>query len=185
MTARRAAAALLALLVLAELGACASGTPASPDEIARRSEPVGIAADLVYTADVDGFSLAVGSVGPYADEGMSAIWTRPADDGLQVVTLLTTRAAEPGLAPCAELADVAGATELRCTVAMADDAHVTLAGEGVDGGTLRAVAETVRVPSPSDLGRLFADVRMPEGPVERGDLPPGDGAPDNSVGVGG
>ena len=182
MTARRAAAALLALLVLAELGACASGTPASPDESARSSEPVGIAADLVYVADVDGFSLAVGSVGPYADEGMSAIWTRPRGDGLQLVTLLTSRVPEPGLPPCAELAD---AVELRCTVPVDGAAQVVLAGEGVNADTLRAVAETVRVPSPDDLARLFADVRAPEGPVERGDLTPGDGAPDNSVGVGG
>mgnify|MGYP005819029743 CR=1 FL=1 len=181
----RAVAVVPALALALALGACGSSTPASPSTIAERVEPVGIAPDLVYTADVDGFSLAVGSVGPYADEGMSAIWTRPGDDGLAVLTLTTSRAPADDSEPCTELEDAAGNATLTCWVAVSAG-HVTLTGEGVGAARLREVAESVRVPTAGELDRLFADVPVPQEPVERGDLPAeGDGAPDNSVGAGG
>ena len=180
--------ALVIALPLA-LGACAgsagAGEPATPDVIAARSEPAGIAADLVYTADVDGFDLVTQAVGPFGTDGMSAIWTRSGGDDYAVVTLTTDRIPDPDAVPCDELGDQAGAAELRCGVVV-DGVHVTLAGEGVDGGRLREIAETVHVPSEGELSRLFAELPAPDGPVERGDLPAeGDGAPDNSVGAGG
>jgi hypothetical protein len=180
----RTAAVVPALALLAALTACATGSPASAEAIAERAEPAGIAPDLVWTADLSGFSLAVGSVGPYADEGMSSIWTRVADDGLAMVTLLTTRQPDPEAVPCAELADAVGAEALTCDVAV-DGGYVTLRSEGVSASALREIAESVHVPSATELDRLFADVPTFDGPTERGDLPPGDGAPDNSVGEGG
>lgn len=178
----RAFAAVPALALL--LAACASG-PASRDSIAEVSEPAGIAADLVYIADVDGFDLIPETVGPFGSDGMSAIWSRSGGDGYAVVTLTTDRIPDPDAVPCDELGEGAGAVELRCGVVV-DGVHATLRGEGIDGALLRAVAETVHVPSEGELSRLFAGLPVPEGPIERGDLPAeGDGAPNNDVGVGG
>lgn len=89
-----------------------------------------------------------------------------------------------------------------------DDAVVRVSGTGVDPEVLRAALESVRVPTAEELDTLLPPAPSStassspgsgtgdgapgtgtdggvEGPVERGDLPPGDGAPDNSVGVGG
>lgn len=182
MSTRAAVAVALALTPL--LAACASG-PAPRDSIAEASEPAGIAADLVYVADVDGFDLIPETVGPFGSEGMSAIWTRTGGDDYAVVTLTTDRIPDPDAVPCDELGEGAGGVELRCGVVV-DGIHVTLVGEGVDGARLRAVAESVHVPSEGELSRLFAGLPVPEAPIERGDLPAeGDGAPDNSVGAGG
>ncbi len=180
--------ALVIALPLA-LGACAgnagTGEPAAPDVIAARSEPAGIAADLVYVADVDGFDLITQAVGPFGNDGMSATWTRSGGDDDAVVTLTTDRIPDPDAVACDELDAGAGAVELRCEVVV-DGIHVTLVGEGVDGDRLREIAESVHVPNEGELGRLFAGVPVPDEPVERGDLPAeGDGAPDNSVGAGG
>lgn len=167
------------------LAGCGSGEPASPASIAEIAQPAGIAPELVYTADIDGFDLVTQAVGPFGTDGMSAIWTRSGGDDYAVVTLTTDRIPDPDAVPCDELGDQAGAAGLRCGVVV-DGVHVTLVGEGVDGGRLREIAETVHVPSEGELSRLFAELPVPDGPTERGDLPAeGDGAPDNSVGPGG
>lgn len=187
---RRAAAVVVAASLVLALGACAgragAGEPAGQDAIATWSRPAGIAPDLVYVTDVDGFELAVQSVGVVGDDGMSAMYTRPGDDALAVVMLSTWRQPTPDAGPCDELADSSETVPmLRCTV-VRGDVHITLDGEAVDAATLRAAAEAVRVPGEGELDDLFAGVRVPGPPVERGDLPPeGDGAPDNSVGAGG
>lgn len=181
---RTRTAVVVPVLVLL-LAACGSGELASRASIAEVSEPVGIAAELVYVADADGFDLVTQAVGPFGNDGMSAIWTRADGDDLAVVTLTTDRVPDPDAVPCDELRDPSAASELRCGVVV-DGIHVTLAGEGVDGARLREIAETVHAPSEGELSRLFAELRAPDGPTERGDLPAeGDGAPDNSVGAGG
>ncbi len=185
---RTRAVAVVPVLALA-LAACGSGAPASRASIAEVSEPVGIAAELVYVADVDGFDLVTQAVGPFGNDGMSAIWTRTGGDDYAVVTLTTDRLPDPAAVPCDQLDDQlddqADRPELRCEVVVGG-AHVTLLGEGVDGDRLREIADTVHVPSEGELSRLFAELRAPDGPTERGDLPAeGDGAPDNSVGEGG
>ena len=181
---------LTASAVLA-LGACASlrsGTPAEVEVIAERVGYVGIAPELVRVTDVDGFDLVTQGVGVYGSDGMSAMWSRVDGDGPDVVTLTTSRPTDPPLGEpvptCADLPDSA-APALACEVEH-EDAVVRLTGENVEASTLRAAAEAVRVPSAGDLDRVFADVpRDPGPPVERGDLPGGDRAPDDEPGLGG
>jgi hypothetical protein len=87
-----------------------------------------------------------------------------------------------------------------------DGAVVRVSSDDVEPGVLRAALESVRVPTVGELDTILPPTAPPSpsatpaspspwpptaspspspGPVERGDLPPGDGAPDNSVGVGG
>lgn len=168
------------------LGACAgsepSGAPAEPTALATWAEAAGIAPELVYVTDADGFELATQSVGVFGDDAMSAgYW---GTDG--TFTLTTWRDAPPDVVPCAELPDSAGPDPApRCAV-VRGEVHVQLEGDGVDAATLRAAGEAVRVPSEDELEYLFSDLQLPGPPVERGDLPSvGDGAPDNDPGSGG
>ena len=186
MSSTRRAVVVLALPAVLALGACAgsgpAGAPAGPTAIATWAEAAGIAPDLVYVTDADGFELATQSVGVFGDDAMSASYW--GTDG--TVTLTTWRDAPPDVVPCAELPASAGAeTVPRCVVGRGD-VHVVLEGDGVDAATLRGAAEAVRVPSEDELEYLFSDVQLAYPPVERGDLPPvGDGAPNNDPGPGG
>lgn len=190
MTRTRRAAVVLVPVVLV-LGACAglaeaggaTADPASPGAIATRSEPAGIAPELVYVTDVDGFELATQSVGVFGDDGMSAAYLR-SGAAIASVMLTTSRDPAPDVVPCAELPDSSEAV-LRCAVER-DGVHVLLDGEDVEAETLRAAAEAVRVPGADELDHLFSDVPTGQTAVERGDLPPeGDGAPLNEPGPGG
>ena len=185
-TARSAAIALVVLALAGCAGGLGTRDGASPTEIARWSEAVGIAPELVYVTEIDGFTLNTQSVGVMGDDGMSAIYVRQDGEALSIVALTTSREAGPDDVPCADLPDAPEpAPALRCVVDRGD-ASIALDGEGVAAATLRAAAEAVRVPPQNDLDQLFSDVPVPEEPVERGDLPPeGDGAPINDVGVGG
>jgi len=168
------------------LGACAGlAGAAQPTEIVTWSEPAGIAPELVFVTDVDGFELATQSVGVMGDDGMSAIHVRDDDGGAGTVLLTTWRDLDPSLVPCAELPDSSEAA-LRCSVERGG-VHIVLEGQDVEPATLRAAAEAVRVPRADELGHLFADVpTMSETSVERGDLPPvGDGAPLDPPATGG
>ncbi len=179
----RRALALVVVPVLL-LGACASGggagstEPATVDDIGSRATPAGIAPDLVYVTDVEGCDLAVQSVGVSGDDGFSATYTREVDDRLAMVALRTARTSviDPSVVvPCDELTDTQ--TTLLCGV-VRGEAFVSLEGTDVDAATLRAAGEAVRVPTVGELPHLFSEVRVPDGPVERGDLPEeGDGAP--------
>ena len=179
--------------VLLGLGACASlgGTPApaDADAIAARVQAVGIAPDLVYVTDLDGFDLATQSVGVMGTDGMSATYTRVDGAAMATVTLSTSRPGDPqpdpAPAPCADLPD-ADAPVLACQVERGE-ALVRLDAQGVDPATLRAAGEAVRVPGTAELDAVFADVPEELGPpVERGDLPgQGDGAPLDPTGEGG
>lgn len=154
------------------------GATLSPDLLARLAY-VGIAPELIRVTDIDGFTVATQSVGVSGDDGVGAFYV--ADAG--TVMLRTSRGATPDAVPCPDLADDADA--LLCEVEH-DGAFVTFEGDGVTADVLRAAGASVRVPAGDELAALFVDLpTQPEGPVERGDLPEGDRAPDNSVGVGG
>nr|WP_297423598.1 hypothetical protein [uncultured Actinotalea sp.] len=183
---------IVAALAGVTLGACTA--PASRDAVAARAEPAGIAPELVLVTTVDGFDLMTQSVGVMGTDGMSAVYRRHGDGA--TVLLTTAREATPGVARCAAVREPAGAAEtreaavvgpvLRCFVEREGGAVVQLDGDGVDAATLKAAGEAVRVPTPAELGALFAEVPpVPHSPVERGDLPPGDGAPDDEPGAGG
>lgn len=178
MTRARSVVVVGLLLVLA---GCASGAPASTSEISERVEGTGIAPELVRVVDLDGFDLITQAVGVWGSDGMSALYL--AESGGSVM-LGSDRVADPTAVPCAELPD-APAEEVRCAVEH-DGAQVLLEATGVEPAVLRGAAESVHVPSPGELSALFADLPpMPDAPVERGDLPEGDGAPNNDVGEGG
>jgi hypothetical protein len=168
------------------LGACAGLAgggegPADRTEIVEWSQRAGIAPELVYVTDIDGFDLATQSVGVMGDDGMSAVYV----GGAGTVMLTTARDSAASVVSCAELPDTVEAP-LRCSVER-DEAYVTLEGQDVEPSTLRSAAEAIRVPTEGELGHLFADLpAMPDAPVERGDLPPvGDGAPLDPPGAGG
>ncbi|ACZ31804.1 hypothetical protein Xcel_2790 [Xylanimonas cellulosilytica DSM 15894] len=179
------ASAALTLTACAGLtGGAANPSPASVAAIEAYTGSVGIAPDLVYVTDVDGFELATQSVGVMGDDGMSAWYIRTSDDGVATIMLTTRRGeADPAVPGCDALPDDASA-ELRCGV-QHGEAHIQVEGTGTDAATVRAAAAAVRVPTTDELSHLFEELPAPSGPIERGDLPPGDGAPDNSVGVGG
>lgn len=175
----------MTVVVVLAVGACAG--PASREAVAAQAGPAGIAPELVLVTTVDGFELMTQSVGVVGDDGMSAVYLRW-DDGA-TLTLTTAREPAPGVARCADVTDAdlpdAADPVLRCGVERRG-AFAQLDAEGVEPATLRAAGEAVRVPTTRELGRLFADVQPVQGPpVERGDLPPGDRAPDNEPGPGG
>ncbi len=189
------------------LGGCASAAPgadaAAADVIAERASAVGIAADLVYTTEVDGYDLAPQSVGPGAIDGMSATWFNQATGSM--ITIRTDRT-ELTAATCAEtpLWETPGAP-VTCAeeegdiwhraaggvdeyVAARDGASIWVAGMNeAPPADLRAAARAVHVPSEAELDLLFSDApEVPPTPVERGDLPEnGDGAPVDPGGPGG
>ena len=189
MSGARRTVVVLAVGTMA-LGGCAGrtgvGDPATSAEIARWSEPAGIAAELVYVTDVAGFDVATQSVGVVGDDGFAAVYVRSDDDAVATLMLTTSQTAVSDDVPCAGLAgSAAPGPALRCAVERGA-VHVALEGDGVDAATLRAAGEAVRVPAADELDDLFADVQVGRVPVERGDLPPdGDGAPINDVGPGG
>jgi len=164
------ASVMLTLALWACAGRAASASdPAEPTEIAARTEYVGIAPELVYVTEVDGFDLWPQSVGVMGDDGMSA--TYGTKDGGRTVALTTDRHTDPSVARCAELPDAAAAV-LRCSV-QRGEAYILLEGDGVDPETLRTAADAVRVPTSGELGDLFAELPTPQGPVERPDLQQG------------
>lgn len=153
-------------------------TPAPVVELPERLAQAGIAADLVRVTDLDGFTLAIQSVGVSGDDGMGAFYV-DLEDG-RTVMLRTSRDAPEGVAPCDGLTgDV-----LVCVVEH-QGAFVTFEGDGVDAATLSEAGAAVRVPGADELEALFADLPAVEEPVERGDLPEGDGAPIDPPHIGG
>lgn len=154
----------------------------STADVDARLAGAGIARDLVRVTDVDGFTVATQSVGVSGDDGWGAYYVGP--DGAQVL-LRTSRTADPAVVACPDVADDDDADPLRCGVEH-EGVHVTFEGDGADASTLRAAGAAVRVPSDDELAALLVDLPdSADQPVERGDLPPGDGAPRNDVGEGG
>lgn len=205
---RAALPALSAVVGLAAviLGGCASVAPgadaADRDVIAAHAGPLGIAPELVFSTQVDGYDLAPQSVGPGAADGMSATWFNQATGA--TLTIRTDRGA-PTTESCAQtpLWD-APEQAVTCTeedgvwhrsgggvheyLAARDAASILVTGTGdAPPADLRAAAEAVHVPSDAELELLFSDApEAPPTPIERGDLPDnGDGAPMDPVGPGG
>jgi hypothetical protein len=194
---RRANVVLCALAAgsVAALAGCAGlAGPADAADVAAHAAPAGVAPELVYVLDLDGFELAPQSVGVSGSDGMSAAYVGTSGAEASTVMLRTDRGGAGD--PCASLPDGDRPT-YTCTVVLGE-ATVRLEGSGVDAATMREAAQTVRVPTKGELDELFAAVPAvegpgehgdqpdPGGPVERGDLPQeGDGAPLNEVGAGG
>lgn len=179
------ALSLAAALALAGCAGLTGGTePADRAAVAARSEPAGIAPELVYVTDIEGFRPAPQSVGVMGDDGMSVAYVGSGGGAVGTVMLTTARTADPAAVACDALPEATGPAA-SCVVTR-DEATVLLEAADVDAATLRAAAETVRVPTERELDELFAEAAgVPDGPVERGDLPPGDGAPVDEPGVGG
>ncbi len=204
--ARLSIAAASVTVVCASIAGCASMTPgadaADLASIAERASAVGIAPELVYTTEVDGYDLAPQSVGPGAAGGMSATWFQPETGAMLTLRSdsgeMTAASCEatplwdaPGQAvTCAEEDGIwhrsgGGLSEY---VAVRDGALIRVIGvNDAPPADLLAAAKMVHVPSDAELRLLFSDVpEVPAGPVERGDLPDnGDGAPIDPAGEGG
>ncbi|GAB3149421.1 membrane protein [Microbacterium neimengense] len=195
--------ALLALATVVAAGcATSTGSPASTDEIAERVGAVGISADLVFTTEVAGYTLAPQSVGVSNDDGMSATWIR---DGSGALISLRTQRGDMAAETCAALPMWDDPeTPVTCTeqdgiwhrehngahedIVVRDGAWVLIVGSaGATTDEIDAAAKAVHVPSLTELDRIFSDTpRTPPTPVERGDLPEnGDGAPIQPSGPGG
>ncbi|WP_194409594.1 hypothetical protein [Microbacterium cremeum] len=202
----KATAGVVAVLAAVALGGCASVTPgtasADPDRIAERASALGVAPELVYTTEVEGYDLAPQSVGPGAAEGMSATWFNATTGAM--VTIRTDRGGMTA-ASCVEMPLWEASDEpVTCTdedgvwhrsgggvheyVAVRDGALIRVTGmNDAPRADLLAAAKAVQVPSDAELELLFSDAPTPPAePVERGDLPEnGDGAPIDPVGPGG
>jgi hypothetical protein len=205
---RGVASAAVGVVALAavSLSGCASQTPgtdaADPSSIAERASVVGIAPELVYTTEVDGYDLAPQSVGPGAADGMSATWVKGTTGAM--LTIRTDRG-ELTADSCAETPLWEAPDEpVTCTdeegvwhrsgggvheyIAARDGALIRVTGmSDASPEELLAAAKAAHVPSDAELELLFSDLPevAPE-PVERGDLPEnGDGAPIDPVGPGG
>jgi hypothetical protein len=197
--------AAVAALVAASLSGCASaatgGEPADPASIALRAGVNGIAPDLVYTTDVEGYDLAPQSVGRGAADGMSATWFNGSTGSM--VTIRTDHG-DMTAASCVEMPlwDAPGEPvtcaeqdgvwhrsggEVHEYVAVRDGALIGVSGVNASPEDLLAAARAVRVPSDAELELLFSDLpTVSPTPVERGDLPKnGDGAPIDPEGPGG
>ncbi|MFB7892610.1 hypothetical protein ACFC1I_10460 [Microbacterium sp. NPDC056044] len=200
----------VAASVVLALTACASGAndagaegPADSAQIAESARSLGIAPELVYTTDVDGYELAVQSVGPNGADGLQGTWLDTASG--RMLTIRTDRgeltaqtcAAIPlegafdAAVTCEEDEDGLwhrSASDVHEYVATRDGVLIRVSGSGAPPGDLRAAAEAAHVPSAAELALLFADApEVPTGPpVERGDIPEnGDGAPIDPSGPGG
>ncbi|NYE19233.1 hypothetical protein [Microbacterium immunditiarum] len=197
----------VAALATVSLVGCATNAPgadaADPGAIAERANVVGIAPDLVYTTEVDGYELQAQSVGPSAGAGISGTWFNYSTGTM--LTIRTDRgeytAAACEATPLWDASDLA----VTCTeeedgiwhrqggaiheyVAVRDEALILVTGmHNAPRDDLRTAARAVHVPSEAELQLLFSDLptEAPQ-PVERGDLPEnGDGAPVDPVGPGG
>jgi len=198
---------VIAASVAVTITACASGAgagaPADPAQIAESARSLGIAPELVYTTDVDGYDLAVQSVGPNGSDGLQGTWFDDASGGMLTIrtdrgeltaqTCPTVPLEEAFDAPVTCEEEESGlwhrsAGDVHEYVATRDGVLIRVSGRGAPPEDLRAAAQAAHVPSTAELERLFSDApEVPTGPpVERGDIPgDGDGAPVDPTGPGG
>ncbi|MFJ8106337.1 hypothetical protein [Streptomyces sp. NPDC096132] len=187
-------------LLLTACGDEQPGAAADPDELATRAQALGIAPELVYTTDVQGYTLAQQSVGVYGDDGFSAAYvSRESGKFLQLAVDRGTLTAascpdQPvaGTDGTSTTCERDGDTWYRTTDGHSEyarpekDLVIRISGDGVSRDDLREAAENTHRPTAGELDTLLPSAPARGEPVERGDLPPvGDGAPNNDVGAGG
>ncbi|MFG2112625.1 hypothetical protein ACGFRB_08305 [Streptomyces sp. NPDC048718] len=186
--------ALPLALALTGCGSVIAGAP-SQAELEERAGYAQLSLDHVYVTEIEGFTLARQSVGVMGDDGFQATYV--AKDGTQV-TLGADRgtftdqdcAASPKSAPCApEKPGWYRTSDGQHTyIRVEDGVRITLGAPLTVGkDRLRAAAERAHRADARELDDVLPEKPAGGGaPVQRGDLPAeGDGAPDNSVGVGG
>ncbi|MFI2102570.1 hypothetical protein ACH436_04720 [Isoptericola sp. NPDC019693] len=181
----------------------ASAGPASQDEVAEAADAWGADPRYVLTTTADGFAVVPTAAGVYGADGFSVHFGGAAgrafmlsavggsmtvDDCATVPVLGVGGEEREGPVTCVEddgaFRRTAGDAEEYAVVR--DGALVRVSGSAADHDALREAAANVRVPTSEELAALADSTPGAGGPaVERGDLPPGDGAPDNSVGAGG
>ncbi|MEE1929341.1 hypothetical protein V1J52_14320 [Streptomyces sp. TRM 70351] len=199
-SARSALSAVLVLPLL--LTACGGQEPAvDAEELAERTRWMGSDPELVYVTEAAGYEMAQQSVGVYGGDGFSAMYVSQ-DTG--AMFQLSVESGDLAALGCAEPAIPSGSGKITCEqegellyrsagggheYARAGEGHVVRvsgARPGTGQDTLRAAAGAARPADDAELDALLPEVPGGGAPVERGDLPPhGDGAPDNSPGLGG
>lgn len=181
-----------------------SDAPASQGEISAAADAWGAAPRYVLTTSAGGFAAVPMGAGVYGSDGFSVLFgseaghafmlsavegSMTADDCATTPVLGVGGEESGGPVACVEedgaLRRTAGEAE-EYAVVRDDDVLVRVSGNVADHDALREAAASVRVPTSGELAALVDGTPRDPGPaVERGDLPPGDGAPDNSVGAGG
>lgn len=164
----------------------------------------GVAPELVYEVELDGYELAEQSVGVMGDDGFGAVYVSP--DGPQVTLRVEWGTFSDDVCPETPLAGTETPTSpVACErddagwYRVAGDAHEYVVARG--GRVLRlagprsaigraelesASVDARHVGGAGDGGNGDGTTGPPPTPIERGDLPAtGDGAPDNDVGPGG
>jgi hypothetical protein len=174
---------------------------ATGGSVAERAAAAGIAPDLVFTTEVDGYDLAPQSVGPADADGMSATWF---NETTAAMLSIRTDRGELTASSCVDIPlwDAPEET-VTCTeeggvwhrsggdiheyIAVREGAQIRVIGTNAPSADLEAAARAVRVPTGAELQYLLSALpEVPTGPIERGDLPEnGDGAPIDPTGPGG
>jgi hypothetical protein len=182
--------------------ASAEAAPDADEVTENRARALGIAPELVYVTGTPGLTLAQQSVGVLGDDGFSATYLTGSG---ALVRLSVERGSMTGdTCPGRPVGDSTGgrATCARDTdawyrtgggqheYALPKNGHVVRLSADADAvprGVLREAAASVHRPDAAEAAATLPSPWPAAGtPVERGDLPPvGDGAPDNSVDVGG
>jgi hypothetical protein len=188
------------ILGLFLLSGCGSETLLS-QAVLDQARLYGVAPDLIYAVELEGYELVEQSVGGIGEEGFGVSYVAQGDrrveltvdrgtfsDGLCADTPINK--AEPPTAPVTcERDDVgwyrSGGGRHEYTAVRADHL-IRLNGplEEVDRAALKAAVAGAR--HATGDGATSSPGNRPSGPIERGDLPTsGDGAPNNEVGPGG
>ncbi|MFV2142760.1 hypothetical protein [Isoptericola sp. G70] len=140
-----------------------SRTQAGPAVVAERARYYGVVPGYVLTIDVEGLEAISHAGGAHGADGYSAVLS---DASTGDAVMLSAVPGDLSAATCPDLPVLT----MNGSVGDGPVEVVRVSGTGVGPELLRAALESVRVPTAGELDLL---------------LPPGDGAPDNSVGVGG
>ncbi|MFI0038067.1 hypothetical protein ACH4NS_21630 [Streptomyces mutabilis] len=173
----------------------------TPDELENRAKAMGVDPELVYVMRVPEFPLAQQSVGVLGDDGFSATYVAASGAMIRLsvergeITEATCRSR-----PVGDTSDERTTCEFdagmwyrtwggRHEYVLPKNGHaVRLSAEAdaVSRAVLRDATGDVHRPDAAEAAATLPSPRPDTTPVERGDLPEfGDGAPDNSVDIGG
>ncbi|MGW1198005.1 hypothetical protein ACWD4B_19525 [Streptomyces sp. NPDC002536] len=187
-----APAAVLPLTFLA----CGTGQAAAADRagLEARAEAIRTTTDSIYVASMPGFVPAVMSVGDdgnggfqeaYAGPDGKVVWLRVergtvtdancTQGGISVIGDGTTTCERDG---AAWYRTMSGAHEYALNLD-GRVLRVTSSLKEADRATLRAAVRSAHLADDRELDETLPPLREYQGPTERGDLPPGGGAPDN------